>query len=621
MTSCGEGREGRIYEGGGMCFIPSTGAIIMPINNVANPGPAPSLPPPAHYDGGEDGGGSHHHHPHLLSASGVAARLFSRFCRDVSVDEGQTELSYAKMVVLSQKNVSTQEAFTQLFSEGERFVDWERADFRGKWYADSLAWVHVLRFVGCGADVGPAWKALLREHASLRHFEGCVQGAGLIPADRYSVSELIPLYLLMHVRHIQTLHAIRLFCVERYRTDVHNASMAFLSAMADLQFDHKAHTGVLVDVWRRCVRLELEAVRQELELVRLKGEEMQAMMRQRTLEMRVGRPRLRSRQASSSSSSQLGEEELTVFSMDRLKHWTSLIRFSNVYSMRQRRRLYFVMAQARVASPTDYLRRFGVANEELCGILGRYPVKSPEPSVLYEVISEMCIVSEPFPGMHQFRLRCFDGFSMEHKHRLRLNDLLHLYVAAYQAPSAWKEVWKLVFPVLSIQIIRDVEAFVSGSPFDFTAVMGILFGVGQRAGGGERGGYALGGHGVGGEAHDRADRVGQDEGVRVEAVEEWAQIARPLEHHAGAGHEPVRADALVALDGGRAALGLAGEAGEVLHEDAGDAVLHEEVAGQDGAHGAILAVEGAARVGHEAEVDGVHVHEGGLVGLDQEDWF
>ena len=51
--------------------------------------------------------------------------------------------------------------------------------------------------------------------------------------------------------------------------------------------------------------------------------------------------------------------------------------------------------------------------------------------------------------------------------KLTLNfcQILQLYVAAYQPASIWKEAWKHLSGVISVQIIRDVETFVAMHPF------------------------------------------------------------------------------------------------------------------------------------------------------------
>lgn len=50
-------------------------------------------------------------------------------------------------------------------------------------------------------------------------------------------------------------------------------------------------------------------------------------------------------------------------------------------------------------------------------------------------------------------------------------QILQLYVASYQAPGIWKEAWKHLVSVISVQIIRDVEAFVARHPFADADVM------------------------------------------------------------------------------------------------------------------------------------------------------
>lgn len=50
-------------------------------------------------------------------------------------------------------------------------------------------------------------------------------------------------------------------------------------------------------------------------------------------------------------------------------------------------------------------------------------------------------------------------------------QILQLYVASYQAPGVWKEAWKHLVGVISVQIIRDVEAFVARHPFADAEVM------------------------------------------------------------------------------------------------------------------------------------------------------
>ena len=47
-------------------------------------------------------------------------------------------------------------------------------------------------------------------------------------------------------------------------------------------------------------------------------------------------------------------------------------------------------------------------------------------------------------------------------------------MAAYQTPVIWKLIWKDLVGVISVQIVRDVEAFVTRYPFADADVMRFL---------------------------------------------------------------------------------------------------------------------------------------------------
>lgn len=49
-------------------------------------------------------------------------------------------------------------------------------------------------------------------------------------------------------------------------------------------------------------------------------------------------------------------------------------------------------------------------------------------------------------------------------------------MAAYQAVGVWKEAWKHLCGVISVQIIRDVETFVSSNLFAAAEVMRFVTG-------------------------------------------------------------------------------------------------------------------------------------------------
>lgn len=110
----------------------------------------------------------------------------------------------------------------------------------------------------------------------------------------------------------------------------------------------------------------------------------------------------------------------------------------------------------------------------MCNTLRSADVKKPDVDVLCKVISSLRIVDEPFKELHDFRAECTGAFPMSQLGIMKLNDILHMYVCAYQNPLVWKEVWKRIAPMLSHQVIRDVETFIAKNPFNFEAVLNIF---------------------------------------------------------------------------------------------------------------------------------------------------
>lgn len=636
---------------------------------------------------------SHHTQQQKREAAELATaiNMYCRFCTDVSVNSDDIGPSFCKMIVVFQKNVNVRVAYAALFemnrpahtdnalpttapteapiASSSSFLDWERAPLleRDKVYSDAVSWVRALtryiEIVG-GPKTDSELRALLRERPSLQHFDECLRGSGLGGASSSSSAGeagfelLVRLYLLVSVRKLQTLHAMEQFFSITQNRDAHREAMHFFSLLANRQFDHDEQTRVLVLLMARHVRVRARCVQQELELMQLREQELEGLFKQKSMRALTGRPKLRSKLRAHSAASG------SLFSMDQLAQWNGNIRFPNVFSMKQRKRLYFVMAQTHL-DPHACMHAL-LRDRELAATVLRYPVKQPEIEVLHECIVACRIVSDPFPELHQFRASCFDSFAHEHKARLRLNDLLHLFLSAYQNPSVWKSVWKLVFPVLTIQIIRDVEAFVSRVPFPYEPVLAILFeqrldfqtawpsSSSSRAPSivpgtpapplsptGSQASFALssrpvsplptpvavarpelGAEGpqaerVGGEDHHAADGVRNPEPPGDERVPENADLAAPLARDNAA--EPGLVDAGESGHRVDVALRLAREVDHVEDQHAGQAVLQEELGPEHAVGGAGGLQHAGDGVGDVAHVTGGHVHDLMLWPTDEQD--
>jgi hypothetical protein len=112
--------------------------------------------------------------------------------------------------------------------------------------------------------------------------------------------------------------------------------------------------------------------------------------------------------------------------------------------------------------------------KDVAKTLADNPVTIPDTASVYMAIESLAMNIRPFDELNHFRVRCFGSFASHQKRNLTLTQVLKLYVAAYQYKPIWKQVWTSVYPVISPQIIRDVETFVEGMPFAIAPFVEVL---------------------------------------------------------------------------------------------------------------------------------------------------
>ena len=114
----------------------------------------------------------------------------------------------------------------------------------------------------------------------------------------------------------------------------------------------------------------------------------------------------------------------------------------------------------------DYAKHLDeLVPRDVAKTLAEHPVSIPDADSVYMGIDSLGMSIRPFDELNQFRTKCFLSFASHQKRNLSLTQVMKLYVAAYQYKPIWKKLWTTVYPVISPQIIRDVETFVASTPF------------------------------------------------------------------------------------------------------------------------------------------------------------
>lgn len=387
--------------------------------------------------------------------------IYDHFCNDLSLD---SEFNHLKtLFLLFQKNVDIRTAYERIY-EPCPFLDWEQEEnmktYRG--YKDTSVWIRFSQYFVMGIN-DLTWKTFVQQHKIFSHYLHSLQFAKL----DLNPLQCAQLFLLLNIINLQAMNVIQQYFSILFDKDVHKEALIFFCQQANIPFDKEDRTKAVVALLSECLEVDYVTFQSEVELEKSREGKLSQVFRQKHMQASSLRPRLRSK------IKQDAIQMSALATLDNFKPWCDTIRFPNVYSMSHKKKLYFTMSQSAV-NFNDYIEKF-VSEKEISQVILQYQVKNPDIDILTDTIMQTRIISEPFPELHLFRNQCFHCFSVQQKAMLRLNDLLHLYIAAYQPMTVWKAVWKSIVPILSIQIIKDVEAFVQANEINHSAIMHIIF--------------------------------------------------------------------------------------------------------------------------------------------------
>jgi hypothetical protein len=388
--------------------------------------------------------------------------VYDHFCNDLSLSSALNHIK--TMFLVFQKNADIRAAYESIYDECP-FLDWDQLEnirnYRG--YKDTATWIRLSLYLQMRAD-DITWKGFVQQHKVFYHFYQSLQSAKLEIAP----AQAAHLFLLINIINLQAMNVMEMYFSMVFDRAVQKEALLFFSVLANMPFDRADRTAALVALLSSCLEVDVRQFEAEVELERSKESKLSQIFKQKHMQATTLRPRLRSK------IKQDALQGSALATLDNFKPWCDTIRFPNVFSISHKKRLYFTMSQTALDF-TTYIHKY-VSERDIAQIILQYHVKNPDVDVLTDTILQARITSEPFAELHKFRNQCFHCFSVQQKSLLRLNDLLHLYMAAYQPPTVWKAVWKTIIPILSIQIIKDVEAFTADNEINHEAVMAIVYG-------------------------------------------------------------------------------------------------------------------------------------------------
>ena len=391
------------------------------------------------------------------SMSSLAVDHFLRFCVDSNIDHKTIADSIQKYLLAYQRNILHKGAFSALFEKASEqtntsYINWDYIE-KSLPRLECAHWIAIFKYID--------FSAVPRNKSVLQNIDKHMKTLNL---DSHNLT--CQVFLLKNTNYITSQLGVERLMCEHEIPDSYTKSLQFFAMSADSAFDITETTAVFCHIMRHCKINEAE-IEKQIQFVNLREEELSTSFKMKQIRMIGGRPRLRSKLTD------IQRESRSVFDMYTFISWGQAIKFPNVFSLHIKYKLYFLMSQVHVPSPLDHIHtitRDGYVNNALKSAF----VQKPEHDILYKVISSMKLIEEPFRELQDFRCECMGAFPVMQLNSLRLNDVLHLYVCAYQNTAIWKDIWKQLIPLLSHQVIRDVETFVQRRVFNHDAVLNIL---------------------------------------------------------------------------------------------------------------------------------------------------
>ena len=372
-----------------------------------------------------------------------------------------------KVLVLSLRYVPRRELWALLFEED--FVDWglvERDPSNA--LGDASVWLALLQY--CTWDLFKVEGEISLAHPPLSLMRKCMREAGL---DSGTWTLTCRAHVLILVKGMPSLHVLELLTCGEFKRNTKSPCMDLFSRLADVSFTPEEQAKSLHFLIHH-MQVDVNTLNQNRLLYNARREEKTLCLKLKSVVAIQGRPRLRDRLSTTlKTDDHKTQVDITLNTWESYTGFCYLHAFPPTLSESVKTRLYFLASQTGW-DWVKHLPKVLASGGTLLARVAAHPVSQPDLTVINRVVLSLVMDGAPFPELTEFRKRCFGSFPVTHTQRMTLTQILQLYVAAYQAPSIWKEVWKRVVGVLSVQIIRDVEGFARDCQFADEAVVRLL---------------------------------------------------------------------------------------------------------------------------------------------------
>jgi len=396
------------------------------------------------------------------SARQIAEPYFA-LCQQFALNAHNADDTLRLSVLLSLKAVDLQRVYEA--SGIASFVDWDlvrQHPAHSTYKSMAAQWVHAVR----SFDTNLFADQMQDEHQLipplLQTFNSQLTAADL----QLPFANVAQLFLLVNVNGLAIVDALTAF-YNRVAKDTPQLSrriQSFCLKQADNRADKQEYEEALAFVMRRFRVLPEFA--QDLAGFVKKQEDVKALASHRQAAVWSGRPRMRDflskREQQLARVQGATPDSISQLSADSFNGWCIRVRFPNAMSFPLRQKLYLLMCQS-----GDYSQHIHtLVDPEVAKAVVRERISSPQVDVLKGIVGRLNFFEAPFRELQLFRAAVGKGLALSTHSTLTYSTLMQMYIAAYQRPAVWQEVWQHVQPTLTHTIISSVTDFVQTNEFN-----------------------------------------------------------------------------------------------------------------------------------------------------------
>lgn len=438
-----------------------------------------------------------------------------KFCTDVNIGTIENSKYLLKSIVCNMQYIHKQDLYSKLFG-ADSYVNWELSETMikrsmSKRKVNSIggigSWYYLMFYLQGKLDIfqqlsmqSPSSKNTYRPFYLI--VEACnfeFKGTGV----QIDFSIMVRLFFTIHLIGIQPVHAISTLLNPIVSKHMMQVSASYAQNMALRILEEKftpqqyidtvywlVHHGVVVEnfsVLQREVEYHFEKEKKNADMMKMKNIQVLKSSRPSLIDIAknrkakkfVGVLSLKTEMGATSTSSSaanvaaaLSNNNTTLDGYFTLDGFKEFMKFPSNFSPLMQQRAYWLASQC-CFDWKMYVKDF--LPKDLCNPLIEYgSIGAPDENVIYDILNATNLVGAPFHALKLFQVSCLVSFPALERAGLTMNETLRLYIAAYQQKNIWKAVWKSVKPLLSIQIIKDVEKFTSVHEMDHESVVSII---------------------------------------------------------------------------------------------------------------------------------------------------